>query len=220
MGLLSGQRDVITGLVSNGRTEGYGAEGVLGLFFNTLPLGTSLPGGTWKELVRQTFESEREMLAHRWYPLAELQKQNAEPFQAVFNYVHFHIYGKLAGVGLQVRGARMFEETNFGFAAHFSRGERPFGISLRLSYDDTLFRDEEIERISGYYRNALESAGAHPDERYDCVSLLSHAERECLIEGWNATAVEARETRTFQQLFAEQADALPSGSQHRSKARR
>ncbi|HET9307320.1 MAG TPA: condensation domain-containing protein, partial [Candidatus Sulfotelmatobacter sp.] len=89
--LLCGTSDVVTGMVTNGRPEQADGERILGLFLNTLPLGLQLPGGSWRELVQSTFAAEREMLPHRWFPLAELQKQRGEVFQAVFNYVHFHV---------------------------------------------------------------------------------------------------------------------------------
>src|SRR5262249_52052078 len=47
LSFLSGQLDVITGLVSNSRPEENGGERVLGLFLNTLPFRLKLSGGSW-----------------------------------------------------------------------------------------------------------------------------------------------------------------------------
>src|SRR6185369_8981338 len=74
MSLLSGQADVTTGLVTNGRVEEIDGERVLGLFLNTLPLRLKLGGGTWLNLVRETFEAEKELMPHRRYPMVQLQK--------------------------------------------------------------------------------------------------------------------------------------------------
>ena len=46
MSLLCGQRDILTGLITNGRLETVGGERVLGLFLNTLPFRLKLAGGT------------------------------------------------------------------------------------------------------------------------------------------------------------------------------
>ena len=50
--------------------------------------------------MRETFALEREMLSHRRYPLAELQRMagGRSLFEVVFNFVHFHVYQNLGGL--------------------------------------------------------------------------------------------------------------------------
>ena len=55
MSLLSGQTEVTSGLLCNGRPEELDGEKVIGLFLNTLPLRLTLPGGRWLDLARQCF---------------------------------------------------------------------------------------------------------------------------------------------------------------------
>jgi non-ribosomal peptide synthetase component F len=99
MRLLGGQSDVLTGVVTNCRLEESDGERALGLFLNTVPLRQSLTGGSWLDLVRETFAAEREMLPHRWFPLAEMQRRlgGRHLFEAVFNFVHFHVYESVSG---------------------------------------------------------------------------------------------------------------------------
>src|SRR6185436_11962484 len=73
VGRITGTRDVVTGLVTNGRPEAADADRILGLFLNTVPLRSELTGGTWSDLVRQMFAAERELLPLRRYPLPEIQ---------------------------------------------------------------------------------------------------------------------------------------------------
>ncbi|HJX28824.1 MAG TPA: condensation domain-containing protein, partial [Thermoanaerobaculia bacterium] len=120
--LLTGQVDLITGLVANGRPEERDGERVLGLFLNTLPFRLELRGGTWRELVRQTFAAERERLPFRRFPLAEIQRMlGGEPlFETAFNFVSFHVYTSTAGLtDLEVLDAEIVEETNFPLGANF-----------------------------------------------------------------------------------------------------
>jgi aryl carrier-like protein len=65
MSLLSGQSDVVTGVVTHGRPEGREGERALGLFLNTVPFRQALCGGTWAELARQAFETDREFMPFR-----------------------------------------------------------------------------------------------------------------------------------------------------------
>ena len=56
MSLLAGQRDVITGLISNGRPEMTDGESMVGLFLNTLPFRMKLPAGSCIDLAGKVFE--------------------------------------------------------------------------------------------------------------------------------------------------------------------
>jgi len=120
---LGNQDDVVTGLVTNGRPEAIGAEHLTGLFLNAVPFRLSLAqSSTWAELVRAVFAAETALLPHRRLPLAEIQKRQggAPLFQTDFNFVHFHVYDALRGIGaLERLGTRAREETNFTLAVNF-----------------------------------------------------------------------------------------------------
>src|SRR5262249_23467705 len=64
LGLISGEVDVVTGLATNGRLEELDGERTLGLFLNTLPFRVKLPTGSWADLIKQVFESEKEMFGY------------------------------------------------------------------------------------------------------------------------------------------------------------
>ncbi len=105
---MSGEREVITGLVGNGRLEEQDADRVLGLFLNTLPLRLRLDSETWTELIRQVFAAESAMLPHRRFPLAELQRRTgggAALFETIFTFIHFHVEPDLRA-GRRDRAAR------------------------------------------------------------------------------------------------------------------
>ena len=63
MAMLYNQTDVISGLIGNGRPEELDGEKVIGLFLNNLPVRQQLNGGTWLELIKQTFAAEQEIVA-------------------------------------------------------------------------------------------------------------------------------------------------------------
>src|SRR5262249_12032055 len=73
LSLVSGQSDIVTGLVMHGRPDDRDGERVLGLFLNTLPLRMKLNGGSWLQLAREAFAAELELMPHRRYPLAAIQ---------------------------------------------------------------------------------------------------------------------------------------------------
>jgi amino acid adenylation domain-containing protein len=190
LSLLTGQEDVSTGLVSHGRPEEGDAARVLGLFLNTLPFRFRVGDGSWAELARRVFEAERELLPHRWFPLAETQRlaDNTHLFEAAFNFIHFHVYESLLGLGrIRVAGMKMFEETDIPLMAHFTVDLGTSDVGLQLHFDTAKFTDAQIDAVAGYYLRALSAIAAEPTGRYLLQSLLTEEERRQVLFGWNRT---------------------------------
>jgi amino acid adenylation domain-containing protein len=213
MSLLSNQADVITGMVTHGRPAAEGTERVLGLFLNTLPIRMQLNGGTWLELVEQTFKQERDALPFQQYPLAQLQQEVGlgQPlFEAIFNYVNFHVYQNLSDIdNLEFIGGQSFEQTNFAFVAQFTANPVTAELSLSLAYDPSWFNFEQVSSISGYYRAVLVAMVSEPEEHYEKVCLLSEAEHHQLVHQWNDTAAEYPADLCVHQLFEQQVERTP-----------
>ncbi|TMC18165.1 MAG: amino acid adenylation domain-containing protein, partial [Chloroflexi bacterium] len=216
MSMLSGQGDVLTGLVSHGRPETTDGERVLGLFLNTLPFRLKLSGGTWIELIKQTFAAESELLAYRWYPLAEIQRQQGGNvlFETLFNFMHFHVYEKLLAVApyagdFQVLGATTFEKTNFALVAQFSLDLLSSDVRLSLECNPAALALPQIEAIAGYYSRVLDALACWPQEHYEWQSCLSVKEQEQLLVEWNATETGYPQDRCVHQLIEEQVERTP-----------
>ncbi|HEY0602555.1 MAG TPA: amino acid adenylation domain-containing protein, partial [Herpetosiphonaceae bacterium] len=189
LSLLHGRRDVLSGLVAHGRPETEDGERILGMFLNTLPLRLDLRGGSWLDLIRATFAAEREMLPHRWYPMAEIQRHlgGQQLFETAFNYVDFYVYQSLGGLsGFQPLGGQFFQETNFTLSGNFSLDQITGAVQLGVEYDASQIPDAQAQAIGEYYARALTAMIAQPHARYDRDPLLGDAERQQLVE-WNAT---------------------------------
>jgi amino acid adenylation domain-containing protein len=212
LSLLCGEMDVVTGIVSNGRPEGAGGERVLGLFLNTLPLRVNLQRGNWIDLVKQAFAAESEMMPHRRFPLAELQKMKAgQPlFEAAFNYLHFHVYQGLSDMGdVRVLGSKGFEETSISFFATFGQSLNTSAVQLTLDYDSTEFSEDQIEAVCGYYARTLEALSADPHARFNLSSPLSKREKRSMLVEWNATRRESSRHEPVHQMFERQVELTP-----------
>ena len=211
LSLLSGQQDVVTGLVSNGRPEDSDGERVLGLFLNTLPFRQELKGGTWKDLVRETFANEVKAIPFRRYPLAQIQKLQggSSPFEAVFNFTFFNVYQEVMAPKdneqAQLIGGQFFQETNFTFSANFGLDPSSNFVQCMLQYDAAEFSSEHIKAIGEYYVRTLTDMIAQPAARYERALLLSQPEQD-LISQWNQTAVAYPIGKNVHELFEEQAE--------------
>ncbi|HVR95700.1 MAG TPA: condensation domain-containing protein, partial [Thermoanaerobaculia bacterium] len=166
LAMLCGGPEVLTGLVTNGRPEAAGGEAGLGLFLNTVPFRVDLSGGSWTELARRVFAAERELMPHRRYPVGELQREaGGQPlFDAVFNYVHFHV---LQGVSefpeLRLLGWSFYEETNFDFVVHVRQDALSSGFQVAFQYDPEQFGAAQVEAIGHAWFEVLGALAATPD---------------------------------------------------------
>jgi amino acid adenylation domain-containing protein len=212
LSLLNGQRDVVTGVVSNGRPEEADGERMIGLFLNTPPLRLRLRAGTWTDLARATFDAEREMLPFRRYPLPEIQQMmgGRKLFEVGFNYTHFHIIqGMLQLKELEILEVEAVSETNFSLLADFDLELTTSQVQLALEYDAGEFAREQVEAIGGYYLNTLAAMALHPQELYEARALLSDAELEQQLETWTGAERDYPRHRCLHQLFEEQVERTP-----------
>ncbi|MGI8504145.1 MAG: amino acid adenylation domain-containing protein, partial [Hassallia sp.] len=212
LNLLSGQSDIVTGLVTNGRPEQKDGDRILGLFLNTLPLRLHLNGGSWLDLIQEVFQVERELLDFRWYPLAKLQQNLGGQllFEAAFNFVNFHVYQGLQNQeNIEVLEENSFQETNFPLFADFSLNPFSSQVNLVLEYDATEFYQEQIQAIGGYYVNALAAMVSEPSARYELQSLLSAEEKQQLLGEWNQTTSQIGCDICIHQLIENQVKQTP-----------
>ncbi|BAY50137.1 amino acid adenylation domain-containing protein (plasmid) [Scytonema sp. HK-05] len=216
LNFLTGESDIVTGVAANGRPEQSDGERVLGLFLNTLPFRLQFTGGTWIDLVQQVFAAEREMLPHRRYPLAEIQRSlgsESPLFETAFNFTHFHVYEQVLGLdNLQLLGGKFFEQTNFTFLAQFSVSPNSSEVALNLKYDPCELCSEQINRISDYHLRVLAAMANQPQGRYELHSLISLEEHHQLLVEWNQTAVEYPKDKCIHQLFEAQVEQTPNAT--------
>ncbi|HSE18766.1 MAG TPA: amino acid adenylation domain-containing protein [Pyrinomonadaceae bacterium] len=213
MSVLGGQPDVLTGVVSHGRPEAIDVERALGLYLNTLPFRIQLSGGSWLELIKETFAIEREMLPYRYYPMAQIKIDagGRTLFDTSFNFVSFHIYQSFEQPdGIEVIDEFDFGRTDFTFSADFDLNTSNSQISLTLSGKGEALSREQIEAIAGYYSAALNAIAANPQARYELQALLSDAERERLLVESNDTRADYDLDTGVQMLFEAQVERAPN----------
>lgn len=185
-----GQRDVLTGLVMNGRTEHSGSDRALGLFLNTVPFRQKLTPGSWLDLIRQTFATEKNILPYRRFPLAEIQQMSGgQPlFEVPFNYLHFHVFDGLAHhTQVNIVDQQFYGHANFALAVEAELNSAQGVLALRLEYNPAEFGAAQIERLAGYYTRTLAAVAAEPEALHQTFCLLSPAEQQQLVVDWNAT---------------------------------
>ena len=213
LGLFTGQAEVTTGLVVNGRPETADGGRVLGLFLNTLPLCVSLPAAcSWRELVALAFAAECEMLPFRRFPLAELQRvMNRGPlFTTIVNFIRFHVYERIHEPGgIEILEGTFVEATEFALAANFRLTPAGDAGELSLDYDGGVLSGAQAEALAGGYARVLAAMAAAPEGWLDSRQLLAAAERQLLLRELNDTHAAAAGGEDLHERIAAQARRVP-----------
>ena len=210
--VLTGRSDVVTGLVTNGRPEEADGERVLGLFLNSLPLRLRLAGGTWLDLVQETFRAEQELLPYRRYPMALLQEYLApgQPlFDTLFTFNNFHILKEIRSQqSLILKQTASYMETNYDLALYCDVDSVRGDLQLWLDYNPAFFPEEQAREIAICYERVLEELATAPSSRYEGSCLLGQAQRLQLL-GWSRQREEPSGAPCLSRLFEAQAERSP-----------
>jgi len=212
LGVLTGQPEVTTGLVSNGRPEAGGGDRALGLFLNTVPFSTRIQDKSWLDLAQAVAAEENELSAFRRYPLAELQRaRGGEPlFEATFNYTHFHILENVhESNDFKVVDAEVFSQINFPFSAGFDLNNSE--LVLILEHDLSRISLQQIDEIKNYYAGALHAIVSNPAGKDNSWALVE-AERRRLLVQWNETSADYPREVCLHELIEAQVERTPAAA--------
>ena len=216
LGRLTGRQDVVFGTVLFGRMQGgMGADRVMGLFINTLPVRILVGEQGSEECVRATHRLMADLLRHEHASLSLAQRCSGVPapaplFTTLLNYRHS------SAVVPEEASKRAWE------GIRWIRGEERTNYPLTLSVDD-LGEDFALtaqtapsvaaQRICMYMQTALESLvealESAPATGVHEIEVLPASERHRVLYEWNDTKVEFASDRCVHQLFEEQAARTP-----------
>ncbi|WP_323074014.1 non-ribosomal peptide synthetase [Mycetohabitans endofungorum] len=208
----SGQQRVVFGTVLFGRMQaGEGADSAMGLFINTLPLRVDLDGSV-RTCVRSTHARLAALLEHEHASLALAQRcsgvlADTPLFSALLNYRHNAIdSNERSGLpGVELLSAQ--ERTNYPLTLSVE----DFGQALGLTAQSV--PSLEPERVCAYMQQALHSLAdaleATPDTAVQQLQVLPEAERQLLLQIWNATQQAYPAHRCVHQLFEAQVERTP-----------
>ncbi|WP_067144068.1 AMP-binding protein [Microtetraspora malaysiensis] len=194
MGLLTGEPDVLTGMLTHSRPESEAGGEVLGLFLNTIPLRVRADA---PDLVQRVFQAEVAALPYRHFPLFEIQRASdrARLLDTHVDFRDFQVYG---GAATPIEGQDFFEQTDFAFSAAFVRTPGQ-GLVLTISYDTTQFPADQIAAIRDHYLRALSG------------NITISPEDAALLARWNATTRD-HPGGLLHELVFEQASRTPDAT--------
>ena len=213
---IAGRDDVVFGTVLFGRMQGgEGAERVLGLFINTLPVRIRVGETGVEESVRSTHAQLAQLLRHEHASLALAQRASrvaapAPLFSSFLNYRHIAPAAQAAQGGHAWEGMRYLggeERTNYPLVV--SVDDLGEGLGLTAQAHAPI----EPGRICDYMQvalerlvTALEKAPAAP---LQSLEVLPAPERRQLLVEWNATRRDYGSEQRLHRLFEAQVERTP-----------
>ncbi|MBD2786349.1 amino acid adenylation domain-containing protein, partial [Xenorhabdus sp. DI] len=222
----SGHDDVVFGSVLLGRLQGIaGANRILGMFINTLPMRISLAGLSVQDVVQATYHNLTTLLEHEQAPLSLAQRCSgvAQPlplFSALLNYRHSHYqhshYQHSHASETETRdaiwtGVRLLaaeERTNFPITLSVD----DMGVGFHLTAQTVT--GIEPARITHYLVTAIsgliDALIHHPQQPVLQVPVMPAPEQQTLLVDFNATQVDFPQDILIHRLIETEAARHPT----------
>ena len=211
----SGETDVLFGSVTSGRDPDLtGAETMVGLLINTLPLRIRVPlDAPLLPWLAQIQELQFELLRRQHAPLAEISALTKLPpgqplFETILVYENYPLGGQLFErmESLGMTELRAWDKTNYPLTLAASPGPLP---ALQMVYDRRRYSAFAIDKLLGHLINLLGALPQNAGCRLGELPLLDQTESRDLVMNRNAAAQAAYPESTLPQLFAERAALRP-----------
>ncbi|OGG52156.1 MAG: hypothetical protein A3F84_17975 [Candidatus Handelsmanbacteria bacterium RIFCSPLOWO2_12_FULL_64_10] len=203
----SGEEDVVFGAVRACRHSTVeGAESMIGLLLNTLPVRVRVPPDAvllpWLKDLRAQHLAVR---AFENTPLVKVQEWSDAPagvplFESVVmfeNYEWDALLRTLEG-GLAYREVRFIENPSYPITV---AGHAAPEFLVKINYDRGRFDEPTVARMLGHLRTLLEGIASAPHRPLVELPMLTEEERRQLLVAWNRTEAETPRERCVHRLF-------------------
>ncbi|MFJ5362464.1 amino acid adenylation domain-containing protein, partial [Pectobacterium sp. CHL-2024] len=215
---ISNRDDVVFGSVLLGRLQGMdGADRIMGMFINTLPLRISLNNRSVIDVVRSTYDDLISLLEHEQTPLALAQRcSGVMPplplFSTLLNYRHSQhnaINNDPASRNWQgIRQLTVAERTNYPLTVSVD----DFGTNFCLVAQTS--PEIDAARITHYLETAIRTLidvlENDPQRPIMTLSVLPDSERQQVLVDFNATDADLPDNALIHSLFESQVAQTPN----------
>ncbi|MFF2129515.1 amino acid adenylation domain-containing protein [Streptomyces olivochromogenes] len=209
----AGERDVVFGATVAGRpAELAGADAIVGMLINTLPVRVDVDGrAPVAEWLARVQRAQVEARQYDYVSLPGIQSWSeveggANLFDSLLVFENYPRDDRTAAEhGLRLRGLEGSEATNYPLNLIVYAIDR---LEYTLAYDADLFDAATVERIAGHLDGLLDGITADPARPVAAVPMMPDSEVRQVVEEWNDTAKELPDA-ALPALFAARAAQHP-----------
>lgn len=202
----TGDRTIAAGFPLSGRTLPE-SEALIGSFANVVVLTAEVdPRASVMTLMRTVAEHESDAYDHQDVPIEHVTRA----VRATGHVNHIQTTFALREPrrhNLVLPGATAAHEASFGSSV---RSELTFEVrdgdapAITVHYDAALFERATIERMAANFATFLQGIAADPQAPIGTLPLLAEAERDLVVNAWNATETPRTGTQTIHRLVESQ----------------
>ncbi|WP_156425244.1 non-ribosomal peptide synthetase, partial [Mycobacterium sp. GA-1285] len=211
---LTGQHDVAFGTAVSGRPdEVFGADSMVGLLINTVPVRARLtPETTTVDLLDQLQSSHTQTLDHQHLALPDIHRLTRQDrlFDSLFLYENYPIdAGALSGGdGLAISDVATREYNHYPLTVQATPGRE---LNLRIEFDTDVFGPESIDALIERLQRVWAAMISEPARRLSSTDLLDETEHVRLAEIGNRAALsrDATAALSIPAAFAEHVARAP-----------
>ncbi|WP_156749946.1 non-ribosomal peptide synthetase, partial [Mycobacterium sp. E2479] len=195
---LTGQHDVAFGTPRSraGQSEVPGAESMVGLLINTVPVRVRITATTTTaDLLAQLQETHNDLLEHQHLALIDIHRVTGHEqlFDTLFVYENYPIDTIVPSDADDADAVAITEFTNLEYNHYPLTMEALPGreIDLRVEYDTDVFDAGRIETLIERLQRVLVAMTADPLRPLSTVDLLDRSEHELVVSRWSGAQVAA-----------------------------
>lgn len=220
LGKYTGQDDIVVGGLTAGRHV-QKTEDLIGFFVNTQVHRAVLSKTqNFDQLIQQVHLDQIQAQLHQDMPFEKLVSElgvnrdaSRHPiFQVLFTVQDFNSLdwspvGQFESYLKPISLTGLYEVEKFDLSITIDNSYP--ALSGQISYATSLFHQDTIQRLIGYYTHLLMQLVETPGQPYHSYSLLNADQYNQLIHQWNATESAYPRDRMIHQLFQEQVARTP-----------
>jgi amino acid adenylation domain-containing protein len=210
------ETDLVYGVTVSGRpTNLTGAESMVGLFINTLPVRVQIEAED--SLISWLKQLQTQLLEIRNFessPLVEIQGWSEVPrglplFESILVFENYPVDRVLQQQGtLTIENVTAFDYTNYPLTVTVIPGEE---LAIAIAYQTNCFDRATVSRMLGHLQTLLEGMVINPQTKLVDLPLLTATEQSQLLS-FNQTSTKITEDKLQQcihQLFEAQVTKTP-----------
>lgn len=201
------QDDIVYGMTVSGRpAELAGADKMVGLFINTLPVRVKVNGNeTINQFLKELQADQAEMRQYEYTPLLQIQNWSEIPRgTALFDTLYVFENLPLSEIEQQRTGGFRIETgqgeslTNFPLAFVVVPEEK---ITIKITFNTRFYSADYIIGILEHFQRILNSILEDPGRTTDSISILNEFERCKILVEWNQNLTNYPADQNLSSLF-------------------
>lgn len=215
-------KDVIFGTIVSGRpTDLRGAENMIGLFINTIPVRVGYTAeDTPETLLKKLQVAAADGNSHHYVGLSEILSRQTSIENFINHILVFENYplqdtikeelesSKSAAIQIEIEAMDVAEQSNYDFEI-IVVPERA-GLSVKFEYNTFKYDATLIKELANHFAKIVDQFCDDASQSLEDINFISEEEEAKLLYEFNDATVAYPSTATIDELFTKQATKTPN----------